>query len=163
MAKKRSRQQEKAVRSIWEAQSSGYILLAMAIIASILILSTGVHPKHWKERDIVVSDVSTYIHGRGRYYQVTDITNTVYSIDGANQNAEKLVPGQSYHIHYANIHWNRIKSMTDSETVYVDYDASVADYCTRAAVGWSGILISLAVTLAMLLYAHIRIRKIKGK
>lgn len=163
MAKKISHQQEKAILKIWNSQSPFYILLCIAIVAFVLILASAEHPKYWIEKDIVVSDVSkVYIH-RGSYYQITDANGATYSIESSNENAPKLVCGESYHIIYANIHWNRIKYMTDSSTVYVDYDSSIDDYYTRTIIGWIGILVS-AVTMFIMIRKSLRkIQAIRGK
>lgn len=163
MAKKRSRQKDKAIQRIWASQSTFFILLAMAIVASVLILSSAEHPKHWIEKDIVVSDVSkVYIH-RGSYYRITDTNGAVYSIDSSNENAEKLVRGETYHIIHANIHWNRIKSMSDANTMYVDYGASIDDYYTRTAIGCIGILAGSVTIFVMVRKSLRRIRAITGK
>lgn len=162
MAKKKSRQQEKAIRKIWNDQSPFYVLLVMAIIASILILASAEHPKHWIEKDIVISDVTKVYVYRGSHFQITDTNNATYSIGSSNQNAEKLIPGQRYHIIYSNLHWNRIKYMSDSDAVYVDYDASMDDYYNRTIFGWSGILISSVTILALVRKSLLKIRQIRG-
>ena len=163
MAKKKSRQQEKAIQKIWSGQSSFYILLGMAIVASVLILASAEHPNYWIEKDIVVDNVSNVYIYRGSYYQITDTNGTTYSIDSSNKNVQKLVCGKSYHIIYANIHWNRIKCMTDSSTVYVDYDSSIDDYYTRTMIGWIGILASTLTILIMVRKSLRKIQVIKGK
>ena len=163
MAKKKSRQQEKAIQKIWDSQSSFFILLAMAIVASVLILSSAEHPKHWIEKDIVISDISkVYIH-RGSYYQITDTNGATYSIDSSNENAEKLVHGETYHIIHANIHWNRIKYMSDANTIYVDYGASIDDYYTRTAIGCIGILAGSATIIVLVRKSLRKIQAIRGK
>ena len=163
MAKKTSRQQEKAILKIWNSQSPFYILLCMAIVAFVLILASAEHPNYWIEKDIVVDNISkVYIH-RGSHYQITDTNGTTYSIDSSNENVQKLVCGKSYHIIYANIHWNRIKCMTDSSTVYVDYDSSIDDYYTRTMIGWIGILASTLTILIMVRKSLRKIQVIKGK
>lgn len=163
MAKKKSRQQEKAIQKIWHGQSSFYVLWVMAIIASVLILTSAEHPKYWIEKDIVVNDVSkVYIH-RGSYYQITDINGAAYSIDSSNENVEKLIHGETYHIIHANIHWNRIKYMSDSNTVYVDYDASMDDYYTRTIIGWIGILVSSVTIFVMIRKSLRKIQALRSK
>ena len=162
MAKKKSRQQEKAIKKIWNKQSMFYVILVMAIISFILILSSTENPKYWVEKDIVISDIST-VTGGTYYYQITDTAGETYSIDLSNENVQQLISGERYHIIHANIHWNRIKYMSDSNTVYVDYVESVNDHHARIIVGWSGILISLMITTAMLWHSFKKIRTIKGK
>jgi len=163
MAKKKSRQQEKAIQKIWNDQSPFYTLLIMAIVTSILILSSAENPKFWNEKDIVVRDVSKVYIYRGSYYQITDIDQATYSINSSNSNIEKLVPGQNYHIIYSNIHWNRIKYMTDSSNVIVDYHASIDDYYTRTIIGWIGILASSVTILIMVRKSLRKIQAIRGK
>lgn len=162
MAKKRFRQQKKAIRKIWDGKSSVFILLFMAIIAFILILSSTENPEHWVEKDIVVSDIST-VTGGTFYYQITDTTGATYSIDQSNKNVQKLVPGERYHIIHASIHWNRIKYMSDGNTVYVDYEESVDAHLARTIVGWVGILITSTLTLVMLWHTFKKIRTLTGK
>ena len=163
MAQKRSRQQEKAIQKIWDSQSSFYILLVMAIVASILVLASAEHPRHWVEKDIVVSDVSKVYIYKGSYYQITDTNGATYSIDSSNENAEKLALGETYHIIHANIHWNRIKSMSDSNTIYVDYGASIDDYYIRTIIGYIGILISCTTLLVMVRESLRKIQAIRGR
>lgn len=163
MAKKLSGQQEKAIQKIWNSQSSFYILLVMAIVASVFILASGEHPKHWIEKDIVVSDVSKVYLYRGSYYQITDTNGATYSVDSSNENVEKLVPGEAYHIIHANIHWNRIKSMSDADAVYVDYGASIDDYYTRTVIGCIGILAGSITIFIMVRKSFRKIQAIRGK
>lgn len=162
MAKKKSRQQEKAIQKIRDSQGPVYILIAMAIFASLLILSSAEHPKLWKTKDITVRDVSFVYISRGSYYQITDDTGFTYSIDSGNKMAEKLVPGATYHIMYASIHHNRIKYMTDSNTEYVSYEASVQDFYIRTIAGAAGILLSCAVIVLIRCQTSKEIRKIRG-
>jgi len=163
MARKKSRQQEKAIQKIWDAQSAFYILLAMAIALSILILASAEHPMHWIEKDIVIRDISKVEIYRGSYYQITDTNGATYSINTSNKNVDKLVHGETYHIIHAHIHWNRIKYMSDSNTTYVDYNASIDDYYTRTIIGCVGILAS-SVTIFVLVRGSFRkIQAIRGK
>lgn len=163
MAKKKSRQQEKAIKKIWNDQSPFYILLVMAIFFSILILSSAEHPKYWIEKDIEIRDISVVHMHRGSYYQVTDTNGATYSIDSSNENVQQLMRGENYHIIHAGIHWNRIKYMTDSNTVYVDYDTSIHDYYIRTMIGWIGILVSTAIILTMIRTAMKKSKNIRGK
>ncbi len=163
MEKKKSRQQEKAIQKIWAIQSPFYVILIMAIVASVLILASAEHPKYWNEKDIVVSNVSKVYLSRGSYYQITDINGGTYSIDSSNENTQKLIYGESYYIIYSNIHWNRIKYMTDSNTIYVDYDTSIDDYNIRTVIGWIGILASSVTIFVMVRKSLKKIQTIRGK
>ena len=163
MSKKKSRQQEKQIRKIWNEQSPFYALLALAFFASVILLSSAEHPKYWDEREIVISDVSKVHIYRGSYYQITDTNGATYSVDSSNDNVKELVCGKSYHIIYANIHWNRIKYMTDSNTVYVDYDTSVEDYYTRTMIGCAGILISTGAIIFLIRKSLGKIKAVQRK
>lgn len=135
----------------------------MAVFASILILSSTVHPKHWMERDIVIDSISTVNGGRSSYYQITDANGNAYSINRANDNVSKLVCGETYHIIYADIHWNRIQYMADSAAVYVDYDASMDNYYARTIIGWIGIFAESVTAFIMIRNSFRKIQAIKGK
>ena len=162
MGKKKSRQQEKAIQKIWKTDEPFYICLFIFFILFLFVLTTSEHPKNWVEKDIVISDIAHVNTGRGSIYQIKGNDGVTYSINGNNPNAENLVCGKRYHIIHSHTNWNRILSMTDSNNIYVAYDASLDSYYTRVSFAWIVILICIINALILVLRALKKIKDIKG-
>ncbi len=163
MAKKKSRQQENAIKKIWSDHAVIFFLLAMAFFASLLLLSTGENPENWIEKDIVIRDVSRVYFHRGNYYEITDTHSNTYSIAGSNKNAEKLITGNTYRIIHGKVHWNRIQSMEDSSTEYVDYQESLRYNRNIIIAGLGGISVSVALSVFLLIRISGKIQALRGK
>lgn len=163
MAGKKSRYQEKMVQKIQKELLSVYLFLGIALIAAIFILASAEHPKHWDEKDIVVSQVSKEKKFRGSYIQITDDTGAVYSIHGSGQNALTLESGAHYHIIHAHIFQNQIKYMADDNTVYVNYQDSILDYHVRAVLGWGIVLFCAGAALITTGNARSKIQRLSGR
>ena len=162
MGKKKSRQQEKAIQKIWGSNAPFYFLLFLFFFFAIFLLTSSEPPKNWIEKDIIISDIAHVSTGRGSIYQITGNDGVTYSINGNNPNAENLVCGKRYHIIHSHTNWNRILSMTDSNNIYVAYDASLDSYYTSVSFAWIVILICIINALILVLRALKKIKDIKG-
>ena len=163
MAKKKSRQQENAIKKIWRDHEAIFFLLVMAICVSLFLLVARENPKKWTEKDIVIHDISTVDIYRGRYYEITDTDGNTYSISGSNKNAEKLVRGNTYRIIHGKVHWNRIQYMADSTTEYVNYQESLRYNRNITIAGCGGVSVSVALALFLLIRISGKIQAIRGK
>ncbi len=163
MAKKKSRQQENAIKKLWHDYEAIFFLLIMVLFFSLFLLASGENPKKWTEKDIVIKDISIVDIYRGHYYEITDTEGNTYSIAGSNQNTENLIRGNTYRIIHGKVHWNRIQSMEDSTTEYVDYQESLRYNRNIIIAGLGGICVSIVLSLIFLIRISGKIQAIRGK